>query len=193
MAEPRHRAVAAAALDLSNLSADIAIGRARVIFLAGVSDARDAAVVADTLVSDALQKGLSVCRVDAGSGRASAASGVTDLCAEEADFGDVVHKVREGLAEVPWGHLQALERRSTRAATLIEALADIYEVVIISTGRLGLSSNLPVFAGIDGRLVLVRRSSTPASLVEAMAADAASLGFVVSPGVMVPEARSEVA
>ena len=67
------------------------------------------------------------------------------------------------------------------------------EVVIISTGRLGLSSNLPVFAGIDGRLVLVRRSSTPASLVEAMAADAASLGFVVSPGVMVPEAQSEVA
>ena len=42
-------------------------------------------------------------------------------------------------------------------------------IFVDSTGRLGLSSNLPVFAGIDGRLVLVRRGSTPSSLVEAMA------------------------
>ena len=49
--------------------------------------------------------GLSVCRVDAGSGRPSAAPGLTDLCAEQASFGDVVHRVRDGLAEVPWGEL----------------------------------------------------------------------------------------
>jgi uncharacterized protein involved in exopolysaccharide biosynthesis len=191
--EMRHRAVAAAALDLSNLAADIAIGRARMIFLAGVSDARDAAIIADTLVSDALQKGLSVCRVDAGSGRVSAAAGLTDLCADQVGFGDVVHKVREGLAEVPWGQLATIDRRSSKAVTLIEALADIYEAVIVTTGRLGLGSNLPVFAGAAGRLVMVRRAATPDALLEAVAADAAALGFDLTQTVTVPEAQSEVA
>jgi polysaccharide biosynthesis transport protein len=123
---PRHFAAATSALDLSNLSADIALGRARVELLAAIAEPRDAAIVTDQLVAEALGKGLSVCRVDAGSGRASQAPGITDLCAEQASFGDVVHKVRDGLAEVPWGHLSTLERRSTRPVTLIEALADIY-------------------------------------------------------------------
>jgi len=191
--DTRHRAVATAALDLSNLSADIAIGRVRMVFLAGVADARDAAIVADILVSEALQKGLSVCRVDAGSGRASATAGLTDLCADQVGFGDVVHKVRDGLAEVPWGQLGTIDRRSTKAVTLIEALADIYEAVIVTTGRLGLSSNLPVFAGTAGRLVMVRRATTPDATLVAVSADAATLGFEVARSVAVPEAQSEVA
>ena len=190
---PRHRAAGAAALALSNLSADIAIGRVRVVLLAGVSEARDAAVVADSLVASALAKRLSVCRVDAGSARLSSAPGLTDLCAEQASFGDVVHKVRDGLAEVPWGQMTTLDRRSTKAVTLVEALADIYEVVIVLTGRIGLNSNLPLFAGMAGRLVIVRGSDTPDSVAEAVAADAASLGFEVTQSVTVPEAQSEVA
>jgi hypothetical protein len=189
----RHRATAAAALEVSNLSADIAIGRARIVLLAGVADARDAAVVADILVSGALQSGLSVCRVDAGSGRVSAAPGVSDLCADQVGFGDVVHKVRDGLAEVPWGQLAVIDRRSTKAVTLLEALADIYEAVIVTTGRLGLGSSLPVFAGTAGRLVMVRRAGTPNSLLEGVAADAAGLGFELTQAVTVPEAQSEVA
>ena len=192
-AEPRHRATADAELALSNLGADIALGRVRVVLLAAVSESRDAAVVADRLVSDALYKGLSVCRVDAGSGRPSTAPGITDLCAEQASFGDVVHKVREGLAEVPWGHLTALDHRSMRPVTLLEALGDIYEVVIVSTGRVGLNSSLPVFAGVKGRLIMVRQNATPAAQVDAVTADAASLGFEVAPSVMVPERQSEVA
>jgi uncharacterized protein involved in exopolysaccharide biosynthesis len=193
VAESRHRATAAGALDLSNLSADIAIGRARVVFLAGVADARDAAIVADMLVSDALHRGLSVCRVDAGSARVSAAAGITDLCADQVGFGDVVHKVREGLAEVPWGQLTVIDRRSAKAVTLVEALADIYEAVIVTTGRLGLGSSLPVFAGTPGRLVMVRRGAGSDAALEAVAADAAALGFDLVQTVTVPEAQSEVA
>lgn len=189
----RHRVAGTNALELSNLSADIAIGRARVVLLAAVGDARDAAIVADTLVSDALSKGLSVCRVDAGSMRPTTAPGISDLCAEEVGFGDVVHKVREGLAEVPWGHVLTIDRRSSRALTLVEALGDIYEVVIVLTGRVGLNSNLPMFAGLQGRLVLVRSADTPASLVDAVSADAAPLGFEVTQSVAVPEAQPEVA
>ncbi|HZY68300.1 MAG TPA: GumC family protein, partial [Devosia sp.] len=138
------------------LVADMTLGRARITLVAAVSDARDSAVVADVLVDEALRNGLSVCRVDAGSGRISAAPGLTDLCGELVSFGDVVHRVREGLAEVPWGERPVLDRRSMRPLTLIEALSDIYEVVIVSTGRVGLNSTLPLFAGAPARLTLVR-------------------------------------
>ena len=189
----RHRTAGTNALELSNLMADVAIGRVRVVLLAAVSEARDAAVLADMLVDDALSKGLSVCRVDAGSNRPTMEHGISDLCAEQVGFGDVVHKVRDSLAEVPWGHLATLDRRSPRAVTLVEALGDIYEVVIVLTGRVGLNSNLPLFAGTRGRLVLARSADTPASLIEAVSADASALGFEVTQSVAVPEAQSEVA
>ena len=181
------------ATGVGSIVADMALGRARITLLASISDARDAALVADTLVDEALRNGLSVCRVDAGSGRPSSAPGLTDLCAERASFGDVVHRVREGLAEVPWGETPVLDRRSVRPLTLIEALSDIYEVVVVSTGRIGLNSTLPMFAGAGARLVMVRQPATPEALVEAVSADAASLGFDTVASVVAPEPQSAVA
>ncbi|RYE07228.1 MAG: hypothetical protein EOP22_18635 [Hyphomicrobiales bacterium] len=178
---------------LEILAADLALGRARIVLIAGIAEGRDAALVADALVSEALDKGLSVCRVDAGSGRPSAVPGLTDLCADEASFGDVVHKVRDGLAEVPWGQTALLDRRSSRPATLVEALADIYEVVIVSTGGIGLNTNLPIFAGVPGRLVLARQALIPRSLADAVMADAASIGFNSVESVLVPGPQAAVA
>ncbi len=178
---------------LATLAADMALGRARVILLAAVSEARDAAIVADTLVAEALQQGLSVCRIDAGSARPSSVPGLTDLCADEASFGDVVHRLRDGLAEVSWGQHPTLDRRSTKPLTLVEALADIYEIVIVSTGRVGLNSTLPIFAGAHARLALVRRPQTPAAMVEAAAADIAGLGFDGVESVEPPEPEAAVA
>ncbi len=191
--QQRPAASVSGAVGLGTLVADMALGRTRIVLLAGVSDARDSAVVADLLVKEALGNGLSVCRVDAGSGRASSAPGLTDLCTDKASFGDVVHRVREGLAEVPWGETAALDRRSMKPLTLIEALADIYEVVIVSTGRVGLNSTLPLFGGAHGRLVIVRQPSTPEGLVEAVTADAASLGFTTVSSVVAPESQAAVA
>lgn len=191
--KPRYSAVAEAELGLSNLSADIALGRARIVLLAGIAEARDAALIADDLVSRALANGLSVCRVDAGSNRASSAPGLTDLCADQAGYGDIVHKVRDGLAEVPWGTLPVLDRRSSKPLTLIEALADIYEVVVVSTGRIGLSSSLPLFAGIRARVALVRQPGTPDAMVDAATADAVSLGFEAAGAVMASEPETAVA
>ncbi len=178
---------------IDGLVADMTLGRARITLLAAISDARDAAIVADALVDEALDNGLSVCRIDGGSGRPSAAPGLTDLCAEQASFGDVVHRVREGLAEVPWGERAVLDRRSMRPLTLIEALSDIYEVVIVSTGRVGLNSTLPLFVAGGARLVVVRQPATPEALVEAVSADAASLGFETVQSVVAPELESAVA
>ncbi len=180
----RHNAMAASALALGNLSADIAIGRVRVVLLAALANSSDIAEVAESLVADALRKGLSVAYVDAGSGHTTSNPGISDLCADKASFGDVVHKAREGLAEVPWGQLPKLEHRSMRPITLIEALTDIYEVVIISTGRVGMTSSLPIFSGTSGRLVLVGAASTVQ--VEAATADAAALGFDVGQTVAIP-------
>ncbi|HEV7274993.1 MAG TPA: GumC family protein [Devosiaceae bacterium] len=179
--------------ELSNLSADIALGRVRVVMLAGLEGNHDCVAVSDRLVADALRRGLSVACVDAGSGRASPEPGLSDLSADLASFGDVVHKAGEGLAEVPWGNSAVIERRSMRPLTLLEALTDIYEVVIVTTGRIGMSSALPVFSGIDCRLVLVEGEEVDSDRIEAAIEDAAALGFEVSQIVTAPQRHSEVA
>jgi succinoglycan biosynthesis transport protein ExoP len=167
------------ALELSNLSADIALGRVRVVMLTALSSNRDCEIVADVLINDALRRGLSVALIDAGSARLSTEPGLTDLAADTATFGDVVHRVRDGLASVPWGHQSTLERRSMRPITLIEALSEIYEVVVVMTGRIGASSSLPVFAGVPSRLVLVGATRPDRAAIEAAVEDAANLGFEI--------------
>jgi hypothetical protein len=119
--------------------------------------------------------------------------GLTDLCAEQASYGDIVHKVRGGLAEVPWGQLAALDRRSMRPLTLLEALADIYELVVVATGRVGMNSTLPLFAGAPGRVVMVRRAGTATTTIDAVSAEAAALGFESVQSVAVPERETAVA
>ncbi|HEX4296380.1 MAG TPA: hypothetical protein VHZ56_00005, partial [Devosia sp.] len=108
-------------------------------------------------------------------------------------YGDIVHKVRDGLAEVPWGQRETMDRRSMKPLTLVEALADIYEVVVISTGRVGLNSSLPLFAGTGARLVIVRQPATPATVVAMATTDAAALGFDVIDSVAASERQYEVA
>lgn len=188
--EPAARNAGASALELSNLAADIAIGRVRVVMLAALNSFHDVERVSELLVRSALDRGLSVATIDAGSARLSAEPGLTDLAAEKAGFGDVVHKVSEGLATVPWGHRDSLERRSMKPVTLIEALTDIYEVVIVQTGRIGVSSTLPVFAGIDCRLVMVAGEQPDREAVQSALAEAATLGYEVGQMVSAPAQRS---
>src|SRR5690606_13471104 len=70
--------------------------------------------------------------------------------------GDVVQKSADhGFAEVAWGQGATINRRSSRPQTLVEALGDIYEVVVVLTGPVGPNSNLDVFADLGGRIVLV--------------------------------------
>jgi len=177
--------------ELTKLSADIGLGRARVVVLAAVGSQAECAAVAESLTGDALRRGLSVARVDAASGVSSDEPGLTDLAADLASFGDVVQKsVREGLSEVPWGQLPSINRRSMKPVTLVEALTDIYEVVLVSTGRVGVASSLPVFAGLDCRLVLVTNQDIDAETLEAAELDAESLGYHPVQVVPVPARRA---
>ncbi len=188
---PAGRSAGDAALELSNLAADIAIGRVRVVFLAAVGGFDSVERVARLLVDSALERGLSVATVDAGSGRLSADPGLTDLASDAASFGDVVHKRGEGQADIPWGRTARLERRSMKPVTLVEALTDIYEVVIVSTGAVDMFSALPVFSGVEGRLVLVSDEHHPdRTTIEASLAQSAALGYEVGQMVAAPAQRS---
>ena len=178
---------------LGKLVEDVVAGRVRVVMLAALDGFEQALEVSDLVVADCLRAGLSVCSVDAGSGRMTEEPGLTDLSAGRASFGDVVHRVSEGLAEVRWGSLALPERRSMKPATLLAALTDVYDVVVLNTGRIGLASTLPLFAGIDCRLVLVGDEQRGTAQLAAARDDAAALGYEVSQVVSVPPLHSEVA
>ena len=81
--------------------------------------------------------------------------------------------------------------RSTAARikpfTLLEALGDIYEVVILMTGRVGMASTLPLFADLDGRLVLVAGEMDEPGKLEAMRQELAEAGFGQPEIVVTPE------
>jgi len=164
--------------DHAQLSSDLALGRCRIVVLAGHRDAMESEMLADVLAEETLQRGLSVAIVDAASGRTSGEFGIADLSTGAASFGDVVHKSADGnFAEVPWGQGTFFDRRSSRPATLVEALSDIYEVVIVATGKLGMASTLPAFADIADRIVLASQHEGDAEDIEALRQELAAAGY----------------
>ena len=141
---------------LSALSSDLVLGRTHLLILAAHKDNADCAALAEELIGQALGRGLSVALVDAGSARTGDEPGLADLSIGAASFGDVVQKSADNsFAEVAWGQGRIIDRTSGKPLTLVEALGDIYEVVVLLTGRVGNGSTLPMFQGLDGRLVLV--------------------------------------
>jgi len=175
--------------DLGRLSEAVAARRLRTVLLANVGERDEVTLVIDRLVEDALGAGLSVVAVDAGSGDISSAQGLADLAAERCDYGDVVQRASEDLAEVAWGRLATIDRRSSRPATLVEALADIYHVVIVDTGRVGMVSSLPLFADAHAGVVLVASDTASVQAVVAAKADIKALGLEVGRVVTLPTER----
>jgi polysaccharide biosynthesis transport protein len=140
----------------SDLVTDLVLGRTHLLLLADHGDNRASQVMAEELVGDALGKGLSVALIDGGTARRTTAAGLTDLAAGSSSFGDVVQKSADNsFAEVSWGQGASLDQNSGRPLTLVEALGDIYEVVVVLTGSVGRASTLAYFAELGGRVVLV--------------------------------------
>ena len=179
--------------DLAQLSAAVTTHQLRTVLLASLDGGHETLAVMDRLLEDALMSDLSAVVVDAGSGETSALLGLTDLAAEQADYGDVMQRAGDNLAEVPWGRLPALDRRSARPSTLIEALADIYHVVIVDTGRVGVASSLPLFSGARATVVLVTSEDASPVAVGVARRDLAALGFELGRIVSLPAARADVA
>jgi hypothetical protein len=178
----------------ANLSADLMLGRARILVVAGVAAARDGERLVDRLVADALRQGLSVASVDAGSGRPSAAPGMSDLAAGEVSYGDVVQDVGvEGLAEVPWGQRAELDLDSSRPVTLIEALSDLYEIVVVFAGRFVSGSVAERFAVLNARLVLAGGEGADPAAAEVARGLAAASGYRRIEAIAAPHPEAEVA
>ncbi len=77
--------------------------------------------------------------------------------------------------------------------TLIEALSDIYEVVIVLTGAIGTGSSLPIFAGVPCRVILVAADRPDADAVDAARAFVANLGFNAVEDIAAPRWQAQVA
>lgn len=178
---------------LAQLSAAVGAQQVHTVLLVGLDEGPEMLAVMDRLLEDALMADLSAVVVDAGSGQATAAMGLTDLAANHADYGDVVLRAGGSLAEVPWGRLTTLDRRSTRPLTMIEALADIYQLVIVDTGRIGVTSSLPLFASARTTVVLVASAATSPAAVAAARRDISALGYEVGSVVTPPTVRADVA
>lgn len=164
--------------DMVALAAAIAAGRERIVFISTLGDLTESDSAIAYLTQNALSRGLSVVVVDGASGEQGDVPGLSDLCAGESSFGDIVHRGRRSnTAEVPWGRHQRLDHRSFSAVTLAEALADIYEVVLISTGRPGIASSLPLFAGVDGLVLVASPFEIDEETLQGIEDDAASLEF----------------
>lgn len=154
-------------LRYSDLVADLVLGRTHLLLLADHGPDGPAIAMAESLVGDALSKGLSVALIDAGSGIRGDSPGLTDLSAGTAGFGDVVQKSADhSFAEVSWGQGAAIDGASSRPLTLVEALGDIYEVVVVMTGRLGRGSMLAPFSELGGRVVLIAGEDEDAEALE---------------------------
>lgn len=179
--------------DLTQLSAAVTTHQLRTVLLASLDGGQDTLMVMDRLLEDALMNDLSAVVVDAGSGETSALLGLTDLAAEAADYGDVMQRAGDNLAEVPWGRLPSLDRRSSRPSTLIEALADIYHVVIVDTGRVGVASSLPLFSGARTTVVLVTSEEASPVAIGVARRDITALGFELGRVVSLPAIRADVA
>jgi succinoglycan biosynthesis transport protein ExoP len=163
---------------LSDLASDLVLGRTHLVILAGHGAHADCEALAEELVGDALARGLSVALVDAGSARLADEPGLTDLSVDAASFGDVVHKSADNsFAEVPWGRGRTISRQSGKPLTLVEALGDIYEVVVLMTGRVGMASTLPLFESLEGRLVLVAGDEDDIDAVSETRAQLLDAGF----------------
>ncbi|WP_338723377.1 GumC family protein [Devosia sp. XK-2] len=148
-------------LRYTDLISDLALGRTHLLLLADHQGGQSSRVLAEDLIGDAISKGLSVALIDAGTGRQTHEPGVTDLSQGSASFGNVVQKSADnGFAEVTWGKGIEIDRQSSRPATLVEALGDIYEVVIVLTGQVAGTSSLDLFVELGGRVVLVADDET---------------------------------
>lgn len=178
-------------VELESLAATILAGNMRRVTIASVESWKESMGFAERLSAKLVANGMSVAEIDAASRQQGIELGLTDLCAEEADFGDVVHRgVEERFAFVPWGQGGALQRNTERVATLVDALDDIYEAVIIVTGKAGMTSTLPLFAATDSACALI---APEGFAVEGTRKEIEALGF--SPVLLVTGSarRSEVA
>ena len=150
------RATPSLDVEIEAIAAAAIAGVDRILVIGSTQGGTQSLELAERLTAKLINEGQSVAEIDAASGSQGIELGLADLCAQEADFGEVVHRgMNERFAFVPWGQAGRLEHNVERARTLVEALSDIYEVVIIVTGEPGAESSLALFGGVGAKCLLL--------------------------------------
>ncbi|MCF6302380.1 MAG: hypothetical protein L3J13_04145, partial [Devosiaceae bacterium] len=180
--------------DFYDLAEALCTGHEQIVFLSAFDPEGDCTGVGEMLISEILANGRSVAIVDAGSGVISSQPGISDLAANEAEFGEVVfHSEDDGLTEIYWGTRRNIYSASEKPATLVEALCDICDVVLVFVGGVGATSNLPLFAGLDGTLTMVAGAQPEYSSSQRALDEAQALGFARSQLLVMPKNHANAA
>ena len=80
-----------------------------------------------------------------------------------------------------------------KPATLVQALTDICDTVMVFAEKVSIASSLPVFSGIDATLVLVTGKPLGKGEAEAISVDAEALGFRKNLVIVAAEQKARVA
>lgn len=180
--------------DLRDISAGLIRGQNQLVLVTALDDLKASRQLIESITGDLVGSGRSVVEVDAGSRQTTRNLGISDLCVDEANFGDVVHRgKRTDFALVPWGQQPVLQFGSPKCMTLVGALTDIFETVIVDTGRVGVSSSLPSFGGAYALVMLVTTSNAEKREVARAEEDLRALGFNNIQIVTLPANRARVA
>lgn len=124
-------------------SRDPALAEARVVALTGRDEVNAAA---RQLLAHYEGLGKRVVLVDAASGRRGRVPGISDLSAGLASFADIVHGSAAEAALVPWGRQQHLDADAKPVRILVQALASLYDVVILMLDDRDKDVSLPLAA-----------------------------------------------
>lgn len=169
---------ASADKNLMRISEQFTRDGAKLILVASADNWSNPHEAVEILSASLVSAGRSVVEIDAGSRNITNDLGLSDLCSGNATFGDVVHRGRRSdYALVPWGRQSSVNFTSPRCATLVTALEDVFEIVIVEIGRIGVASALPSFAGMGGVVLLTVTSRSDRARVQLIHEDVAALGF----------------
>jgi len=182
------------AANMFALSEAVQAGGERLVIISALDDGADCASAGKLLLDDVMSAGMRVGVVDAASAIVSEKPGISDLAADMVEFGEVVFSSEEGdLFEVYWGTRPEIADNSPKPLTLIKALGDICQVVVVFAGRADAAAGLALFSGAEAALVLVAGAPLDAGQKTSAINEATALGFERSRLVVAPMQKINVA
>ncbi len=140
--------------DVRFLSEKIINSKQQTILVASLGASNEKVI--KKLSANLVQNNKSVIEIDAGSRKISPILGISDLSMDKADFGEIIQRrPNSNFALIAWGQSEKINLNSQKCNTLIAALSEIFEAIIVDVGEIGVISSLPAFAQDDVMCVLV--------------------------------------
>jgi len=130
--------------------AELSLADARIVAIRSRGTPGDTRAKARELLETYAEDGKRVVLIDAASRRRGSAPGISDLSMGKARFADIIHGTgAEEAALIPWGRQDMLDASARPVRTLLLALVELYDVVVITLdAEAGGSSHLAAMADL---------------------------------------------